>query len=129
MQIFYINQYSLNPVLRMELINDGKYDFLKSYQFNNAIQNADVRFTMKEADSCKLKISKAPAIITLGIDDTCEERYILEYHWQKRDTNEKGQYLGRFEILFKNDLKEEGVKYPEGNLIVPIFEDLTIFVK
>ena len=37
-QYFYIKKGStLNP-LRMELIDDGKYDFMKNQHFNNAIQ-------------------------------------------------------------------------------------------
>ena len=46
MQYFYINKGSLLPTLRVELIKGAKYDYMKSYMFNNAIQNADVTFTM-----------------------------------------------------------------------------------
>ena len=31
MQEFFINKHSINPVLRMELICDGRYDYKKSY--------------------------------------------------------------------------------------------------
>ena len=129
MQYHYINQYSTLPKLRIELINDGRYDYGKSYIFNNAIQNADVTFTMRNVKDDTLKISKAPCSIVLADQDSCDERYIIEYEWKKRDTNEKGEFIGRFDINFKDDIKEEGIKYDKGNLIVPIYEELCIMVK
>lgn len=129
MQYHYINQYSTLPKLRIELINDGRYDYGKSYIFNNAIQNADVTFTMRNVKDDTLKISKAPCSIILVDQDSCDERYIIEYEWKKRDTNEKGEFIGRFDINFKDDIKEEGIKYDKGNLIVPIYEELCIMVK
>ena len=115
MQTFYINKGSLLPKLRMELIDDGTYDYIKSYTFNNAVQNADVTFTMWDADK-RLRISKQPATIQRINGNCCEDRYIL-------------QFLGRFEITFNSDLYESGVTYDAGNLIVPIIEDLAIFIK
>jgi hypothetical protein len=129
MQYFYINQNSTLNSLRCELINDGRYDYLKSYRFNNAIQNADVTFSMTNVDNCRIKISKSPATIVLVDQDTCDERYILEYKWQKRDVNDKGIFDGKFEIVFRGDLKEENITYDDGNLIVPIYEDLRICIK
>lgn len=129
MQYHYINQYSTLPKLRIELINDGRYDYGKSYIFNNAIQNADVTFTMRNVKDDTLKISKAPCSIILIDQDSCDERYIIEYEWKKRDTNEKGEFIGRFDINFKDDIKEEGIKYDKGNLIVPIYEELCVMVK
>jgi hypothetical protein len=129
MQYFYINQNSTLNSLRCELINDGRYDYLKSYRFNNAIQNADVTFSMTNVDNGRIKISKSPATIVLVDQDTCDERYILEYKWQKRDVNDKGIFDGKFEIVFRGDLKEENITYDDGNLIVPIYEDLRICIK
>ena len=129
MQYHYINQFSMNPPLRIELINDGKYDFMKAYEFNNAIQDAAVTFSMRNVIDGKLKVSKATANIVLVDQNSCDERYILEYKWKKRDVNEKGQFIGRFEIIFNGDIKEEGIEYPKGNLIVPIVEELTIMIK
>lgn len=125
---FYIKQNSVNPTLRIELINDGRYDFLKSYEFNNVIQDADVTFTMIDEHG-NLKISKQPATIVLSEEQSCDERYIIEYKWKKRDVNQKGEFIGKFEITFKGDLYEEGKTYPEGNLIIPIYERLVIFIK
>jgi hypothetical protein len=128
MQTFYINKGSVLPKLRMELIDDGTYDYIKSYRFNNAIQNADVTFTMLDANN-RLRISKQPATIQKITGNCCEDRYILEYEWKPRDVKEPGEFIGKFEITFKSDLYEEGVDYDGGNLIVPIVEDLVIFIK
>lgn len=127
-QYFYICKNSVNPTLRVELVYDGRYDFMKSALFNNSIQNATVTFSMWD-DTERIVISKAPCNIVLSDNNSCEERYIIEYQWKERDTKKVGQYKGRFEIKFNGDLYEEGVDYPSGNLIVPIYEDLIVFVK
>ena len=128
MQEFYINQNSINPVLRMELICDGRYDFKKNNIFNHSIQNADVTFSMKNIENGILKISKSKALILCSNDDGCDEKYILQYSWNKRDVKEKGTYKGWFEITFKGDLYEDGIEHPSGNLIIPIENELTIYI-
>ena len=40
-----------------------------------------------------------------------------------------GQFKGRFTITFKDDLYEFNHIYDGGDLIMPIYEDLTIFIK
>lgn len=126
MQEFFINKDSLNPVLRMELISDGRYDYKKSLIYNNAIQNAIVTFSMKNTENGILKVSKAKAEVVTTIDGGCETKNILQYTWKKRDVNEKGTFKGWFEIKFNGDLYEDGIQYPSGNLIVPIEDELII---
>jgi hypothetical protein len=125
---FFINRNSVNPVLRMELILDGRYDYKKSL-INNAIQDSHVMFSMKDHETGVYKIINAPAKIRLMEDGGCEEKYILEYSWTERDTRYSGVYDGVFEIKFNGNIKEEGVDYPTGNLIVPIQEELRIYIK
>lgn len=127
-QIFRINKGSVLPTLRMELINDAKYEFIKKSKFNNAIQNADVTFSMKNEKNV-LKISKAPVNIVYPQNDSCGAAYILEYKWKERDTKEEGKYEGWFEITFNDDIYEEGVQYPNGKLIMPITEKLLIYIQ
>ena len=126
MQEFFINQNSLNPVLRMELVKDGCYDYKKGYIFNNAIQNAEVTFSMKNISNGILKVSKSKADIITINDCDCENKTILQYKWKKRDVNESGVYKGWFEITFNNDITESDIDYPSGNLIVPIEDELII---
>ena len=42
-QDFFINKKSTLPVLKMELVNDGRNDFRN---FHDKIQNATIKFTM-----------------------------------------------------------------------------------
>ena len=128
MQEFYINQGSVNPTLRMELINDGRYDYRKTNIFNNSIQNADITFSMRNIDNGVLKVSKSKAQVIEFDDENCETKYLLQYCWNNRDVKDKGTYKAWFEINFKGDITEEGVEYPKGNLIVPIREELIIHV-
>ena len=126
-QEFFIRKGSVNPVLRMELIKDGRYDFKKS-MIDNAIQDSVVKFYMKDAETDLLKVAKADADIVLAQEEGCEEKYILQYKWKERDTKKEGTYEGWFEINFNGNLKEEGVDYPSGKMIVPIQEKLQIVI-
>lgn len=124
---FIIKKGSVNPVLRMELIKDGRYDFKKS-MIDNAIQDSVVKFYMKDVETDLLKVAKADADIVLAQEEGCEEKYILQYKWKERDTKKEGTYEGWFEINFNGNLKEEGVDYPSGKMIVPIQEKLQIVI-
>ena len=57
MQEFFILKGSVNPVLEMELIDDGRYSFHKSL-FNEALQDSNVTFTMIDTETNIPKISK-----------------------------------------------------------------------
>ena len=126
-QEFFIRKGSVNPVLRMELIKDGRYDFKKA-MIDNAIQDSVVKFYMKDVETDLLKVAKADADIVLAQEEGCEEKYILQYKWKERDTKKEGIYEGWFEINFNGNLKEEGVDYPSGKMIVPIQEKLQIIM-
>lgn len=126
-QEFFIRKGSVNPVLRMELIKDGRYDFKKA-MIDNAIQDSVVKFYMKDAETDLLKVAKADADIVLAQEEGCEEKYILQYKWKERDTKKEGIYEGWFEIDFNGNLKEDGVDYPSGKMIVPIQEKLQIII-
>ncbi len=126
-QYFTINQNAELPKLRVELIQDGKTDFHKFYL---ALQAADsVTFTMTNLETGIKKIAKAPAEIVYDENSGCEERYLLQYTWKKRDTNESGTFVGHFHIVFNDQVVAEGMTFPKGELIVPIEEDLTIIIK
>lgn len=128
MQEFYIRKGSLNPVLRMELFQDGRYDFKRSL-IDNALQDAVVTFTMVDSETGLLKIAEAPAEIVIAKPEGCEERFLLQYKWTERDVKKEGIFNGWFEIKFNGNLTENGVEYPKGNLKVPIQDDLVIFIK
>lgn len=126
-QYWTINKGAELPKLRIELIQDGKTDFHKFYV---ALQAADsVSFTMTNLETGIKKIAKAPAEIVYDENSGCEERYILQYTWKKRDTNEAGTFIGHFHINFNDQVVAEGMTFPKGELIVPIQEDLVILIK
>lgn len=124
-QYFYIKQNSTLPILRMELIEDGRHTFDK---FHEAIQGADITFTMVNVDTNITKVSKAKAYIKLREDDDCSENYLICYDWKNRDTKECGTFKGTFEITFSDDLKGDGYEYPSGVLNMPIREELMIII-
>ena len=126
-QEFFIRKGSVNPVLRMELIKDGRYDFKKA-MIDNAIQDSVVKFYMKDVETDLLKVAKADADIVLAQEEGCEEKYILQYKWKERDTKKEGIYEGWFEIDFNGNLTEDGVDYPSGKMRVPIQEKLQIVI-
>lgn len=129
MQEFFIKAGSNYPSLRMELIEDGRYDFHKA-KINNALQDSDVVFSMKDIETGILKVSKAKAVIKNADTEGCEDKYVVEYDWQTRDTAKPGIYEGWFDINFKGDVVEAGVDYPSaGKLRVPVTEDLLIYVR
>ena len=137
-QEFYINASATLPVLRMELINDGRNDYNKIY---DAIQDADITFSMRDAETGLMKVCNQPAQVKLAKTDGCEEQYVIEYAWKEKDTRKPGIYKGWFEIKFRGELREPSSEYclgsseniienfPNGKLIMPIQEDLMIYVK
>nr|DAN25887.1 MAG TPA: hypothetical protein [Bacteriophage sp.] len=124
MQYFYLRQNSVLPQLRIELIDDGRHTFNK---FHDMIQNAEITFTMVNADTNVTKIAKAPCYIKRKESEGCVEEYVICYDWKKRDTKEVGTFKGFFEITF-GDIKSDDVTYPKGNLWMPIREDLMITI-
>ena len=125
---FFICKGATLPTLRLELVNDGKYDFWKKSHFNNAIQNAKVTFSMWDEHDV-LKISNAECNLVLADQDTCDPKYIIEYRWNPRDTKRSGHFKGKIKIEFFGDIYESGVTYEDGIYIGPIYEELDIFIK
>ncbi len=107
-------------------MEDGRHDF---HKFNEAIQNATVTFSMKNANNGIIKVLNAPCYIEKKNDGGCYEKYVICYQWKSRDTKDKGVYDASFEINFGDDLTSEGEKLPTGILNMPIREDLQIIVK
>lgn len=126
MQHFYINKDSELPILRMELIYDGRHDFNKFY---DAIQDSTITFSMTNIDTNVMKVANEKAYIKRREIDGCVEQYVICYDWRKRDTKERGTFEGVFTIHFNGNLKGESVTYPKGDMILPIREKLLITVQ
>ena len=125
-QFYYINQGAVLPTLRMELIEDGRHDYGK---FHECIQNADITFTMVNADTNVTKVAKGKAYIKLRENDDCTEQYVICYDWKAHDTKEAGTYIGTFDINFNGGLKNDNYAYPIGLLKMPIREQLYIVIQ
>ena len=122
---FFIKQNSELPILKMEIINDGRNTYQK---FHEAIQDAEITFSMVNADTGIIKISEAPCYIKRKDIEGCIEEYLICYQWKKRDTKEKGNYIGTFNIHFNGNISSETTEYPNGDLIMPICEKLNISI-
>lgn len=124
-QYFFLTKNSTLPNLRMEVINDGRNDFRKAYL---ALQAATVTFTMTNMETGVKKIANAKAYVVEREDTGCEEAYVIEYRWNKRDTDIPGNYIGQFKIKFDDNISIDGMTFPKGELIAPIAEDLIITI-
>ena len=122
---FFLTKNSTLPNLRMEVINDGRNDFRKAYL---ALQAATVTFTMTNMETGVKKIANAKAYVVEKEDTGCEEAYVIEYRWNKRDTDTPGNYIGQFKIKFDDNISIDGMTFPKGELIAPIAEDLIITI-
>jgi hypothetical protein len=112
---FFIKQNTSLPILKMDVIRDGRTDSWK--EFYSVLDNATIRFSMKSEDNGIQKIFMKNAHITeknrSNVDSPRE--YYIYYKWSERDTNKKGRYIGEFLIELSN-----------GELIGPIRENLYI---
>jgi len=112
---FFIKHNSDLPILKMDIIRDGRTDSWKD--FYSILDNALIRFSMKSENDGIQKIFMRPAYITeknRRHPDSPREYYIY-YKWGPKDTIKKGRYIGEFLV-----------EIPEGDLIGPIVENLYI---
>jgi hypothetical protein len=118
---FNINKDATLPIMRLELIQDGRYEW---NSFFDKLQNSTIYFTMSELTTGVKKIGKK--VTTALLKDGCPncadclgEEYYLSYAFTARDTNTAGVYIGKFIIEFNDG---------SGTLIVPLREELRINV-
>jgi hypothetical protein len=112
---FFIKQNTNLPILKMDVIKDGRTDSWKN--FYEILDNSNIRFSMKNIENGIQKIFMKPAYIvekTKTNPDSNTEYYIY-YKWTNKDTNKKGRYVGEFLV-----------ELPTGELIAPIVENLFI---
>lgn len=126
MQHFYINQYSTLPLLKVELIHDGRHEFNKFYDM---IQDCKITFTMINKQTNVMKIASAPAYIQLKEHQGCQEEYLICYDWKERDVKEKGVYDAYFTLDFKGNITSETTTFDNGKLILPIEEKIEVIIK
>lgn len=115
---FHINKGATLPILKMELIKDGRYTYK---EFNDMVQNSEMFFTMADINTGVKKIGKKPArcILKTEYNGCGEEEYYIAYQFTSKDTAKPGTYVGNFILDFLDG---------SGKLIVPIREELYIHV-
>lgn len=123
MKQFNINKDATLPYLEIEPVMNGRNTFRKLYE---ALQNADISFSMKNIDTGIWKIANAQANIVNSTEQGCEDKFKIQYRWKTRDTKEAGRYLAQFKIKFLNDIVSGDTIFPKGELIVPIYEDIIV---
>lgn len=114
---FYIKKNATLPVLKMQVVKDGRAGYL---QLMEDLEVSTIFFSMIDVETGIPKIVSAPAEIVALImaEDGAPTEYYIYFKFSSRDTNTPGRYQGQF--LIKND---------EGNLILPIREELYINVQ
>ena len=114
---FYIKKNATLPVLKMQVVKDGRAGYL---QLMEDLEVSTIFFSMIDVETGIPKIVSAPAEIVALImaEDGAPTEYYIYFKFTARDTNTPGRYQGQF--LIKND---------EGNLILPIREELYINVQ
>jgi hypothetical protein len=113
---FFIKKNATLPVLKMQVVKDGRAGYLELMQ---DLEVSTIYFTMIDVETGIPKIVSAPCyIVSLNLPLGATPEYYIYYKFSSRDTNTPGRYQGQF--LIKND---------EGNLILPIREELFINVQ
>jgi hypothetical protein len=113
---FFIKRNATLPVLKMQVVKDGRAGYL---QLNEDLEVSTIFFSMVDVETGIPKIVSAPCyIVPLILPEGATPEYYIYFQFTERDTNTPGRYLGQF--LIKND---------EGNLILPIREELYINVQ
>lgn len=113
---FFINKNSTLPILKLELIDDGRNDFRHFYE---KIQNANITFSMYDVTTGVKKLCR-PAVLELITPPSCViDRYYITYQFTSKDTAIAGRYVGKMNIDFLDG---------SGTLIAPIKEELFINV-
>ena len=114
---FYIKKNATLPVLKMQVVKDGRAGYIQLMQ---DLEVSTIFFSMVDVYNGIPKIVSAPCYIVplIFAEEGTPTEYYIYYQFTARDTNTPGRYQGQF--LIKND---------EGNLILPIREELYINIQ
>ena len=113
---FIINKDSTLPLLKMKVVNDGRNDYKT---FMESLEVSSIFFSMVNLENGISKITSSPAdIVPIILPNGSDPEYYIYYKFTAENTNKVGRYQGQF--LIKND---------EGNLILPLREELFINIQ
>jgi hypothetical protein len=113
---FIINKNSTLPIMKLDVIQDGRNDVKKIYEL---IQNSNIYFSMSNLETGVKVIGKKPALC-LPKESSCgDDEYYIGYQFSEKETKKPGTYIGQFTIEFLDGY---------GTLIMPIREELYIHI-
>jgi hypothetical protein len=114
---FYIKKGATLPLLKMQIVKDGRSDY---HKFMDLIETSTILFSMIDADTGIPKFLSKPAgfVSKNFLNEAAPTEYYVYYQFTAKDTNKAGRYEGEF--LLRNE---------QGNLIVPLREKLYITIQ
>ena len=116
-QHFFIKKDSTLPILKMKVINDGRFDYKKIF---DRLENAAVTFSMVDEKGVPRVYNQQGLL--LSVDNIAcpeDEEFYIGYQFKLKDTKKVGCYKAEFKLDFLDD---------GASLIVPIREDLFVNV-
>ena len=113
---FFIRKDSLEPILKMELVRDGRNEF---DTLHDKLENSTIRFSMKSIDDGTYRVLNQPAglVQKILLSPNAPVEYYIYYRWRKKDVKKVGRYQAMFSVFLHDECTE---------LKVPIREDLFI---
>ena len=116
-QHFFIKKDSTLPILKMKVVNDGRYDYKKIF---DRIENAGVTFSMVDKKGTPRVYNQQGLVFPVDkIACPEDEEFYIGYQFKLKDTKKVGCYKAEFKLDFLDD---------GATLIVPIREDLYVNV-
>jgi hypothetical protein len=116
-QHFFIKKDSTLPILKMKVINDGRFDYKKIF---DRLENAAVTFSMTDEKGVPRIYNQQGLLIAVEKENCPEdEEFYIGYQFKLKDTKKVGCYKAEFKLDFLDD---------GAALIVPIREDLYVNV-
>jgi hypothetical protein len=113
---WFIKKNSTLPVLKINVIKDGRSDYNRSMRF---LSDTDIFFSMVDTETNIPRITTRPAGLMSKLSPltASTSEYYVYYQFTPFDTKKVGRYKGQF--LFRDDT---------GILILPLNEDIYINV-
>lgn len=113
---FFIKKNSTLPLLKINVIKDGRSDYNRSMKY---LEETEIFFSMVNTENNIPKITTRPAGVTKKeqLNTSADTEYYVTYQFTPFDTKKIGRYKGQF--LFRNDT---------GVMILPLNQEIYINV-
>jgi hypothetical protein len=110
---FFIKQNATLPALKLQIVNNGRYDFDK---LMNLFQVSNIYFYLIDANTGIKIVANSKADIISNVPyEGADTEYFVYYKFNSRTTKKPGRYIAQFSINSN-----------QGDLILPIKDKLYI---